>query len=139
MWDPTHVRESSGYEWLHLLGQHFDTAEFFSREGADFTFRPVPLEVYTGSVIDLAFVRLRNVKGTVRHPNTLDAFKHVHCLQLCQVIKEHERAFVQPPEPPAGAPAGSNFGPRWVGRTAKKWIERALGRDIHLRREVRQP
>lgn len=134
LWDATHVREYSGYEWLHLLGQHFYAAEFFCREGADFCFRPVPLEAYTGSAADVAFVRLRNVKEVARHPNVLDAFKHVHCLELCRIIKEHERALAQPADPSASIPASSNSGRRWVGQT-EKWIKRALGLDTRPYRE----
>lgn len=40
LWDATHVREYSAYEWLHLLGQYFEAAEFFCRDAPDFGIRP---------------------------------------------------------------------------------------------------
>jgi SAM-dependent methyltransferase len=121
LWDATHVREYSAYEWLHLLGQYFEAAEFFCRDAPDFGIRPLPLEAYTGSAFDLAFVRLGNAPAAVKHPNVLDAFKHVHCLHLCQTIKEYERARAELASAPPSVPGGPRMGLRALGRV-KRWL-----------------
>jgi len=139
LWDATHVREYSAYEWLHLLGQYFGTAEFFGRDAPDFGFRPILLEDYTGSAFDLAYVRLRNEQHPVQHPNVLDALKHVHCLRLGHIIKEHERGLAEPPSPSVSAAVNPCMGQRRIGRTATRWVERVVNRGIHLHRGAKQP
>jgi 2-polyprenyl-3-methyl-5-hydroxy-6-metoxy-1,4-benzoquinol methylase len=85
--DLTHIREYAAYEWLHMLSLHFSEAEFFARD-QNFEFHEVHLNEYAGSPFDIAFVRLlRSPKSKI---NTIEAFKHVHCLQLGRDIKSLE-------------------------------------------------
>jgi SAM-dependent methyltransferase len=91
--DLTHIREYAAYEWLHMLSLHFGDAEFFTRD-QDFAFHAVHSKDYTGSPMDVAFVRL--LRSPKSGANTIEAFKYAHCLQLGRTIKSLESAVARP-------------------------------------------
>jgi len=98
IFDHTHIREYSAYEWLHMLSVHFKEAEFFTRDSS-FEFHQVHLAEYKGSPFDIAFAKLLNSHET-HTPSTIEKFKHAHCLQLCDRIKSLELMSSQPSKPP---------------------------------------
>lgn len=87
--DPTHVHEYSAYEWVHLLGQHFHRAEFYTRDSS-LNFRRVFPGDYAGVPYDVGFARIPDISDS-SGISELDVVEHRISLHMTDHIKRLER------------------------------------------------
>ena len=89
LFDTTHVREYSAYEWVHLLGRYFHRAEFFTRD-SDLNFRQVFPGDFNGIPYEVGFARIPDLSEGV-NTNELDEVKHRIALHMSAHIKHLEK------------------------------------------------
>jgi SAM-dependent methyltransferase len=88
LFDVTHVREYSGYEWLSILSHHFSDFEFFTRD-QNFQFLQVYPGPFAGSPFDLGFVKVKN-SWNEQKINMIDEVKEQVAVHMTYKIKALE-------------------------------------------------
>ncbi|MAT44343.1 MAG: hypothetical protein CL609_18580 [Anaerolineaceae bacterium] len=87
LFDNTHIREYSAYEWCNLLTHFFQHGDFFSRD-SDFNFHKINPENYSGSPFEVGHVILYN---RFLNENTINQIKHKISVHLTIKIKDLEK------------------------------------------------